>query len=49
MPSYIDAYGFIFALWRFHYFVLGLVVYAKRKIDLTDFPRIIAAAFFVSL
>jgi hypothetical protein len=37
MPSYIDAYGFIFA-WRFDYlFWLALGYLCQRKIDLGDF------------
>ncbi len=48
MPDYVDAYGFIvlrvggsvLLFWLFWLFT------KKEKIDLSDFPRIIAAAFF---
>jgi hypothetical protein len=44
MPQYIDAFGFIFLRVGGSFILVGLVVYAQRKIDLGDFPRIIAAA-----
>jgi hypothetical protein len=46
MPQYIDAFGFIFLRVGGSTLILvGLVVYAQRKIDLGDFSRIIAAFF----
>jgi hypothetical protein len=47
MPQYIDAYGFIVTGMALC-FVFGFF-YAKGKIALNDFPRIIAAAFFCCL
>lgn len=48
MPQYIDAYGFI--LMRVGgsvvLFWLSWLLVPKEKIDLADFPRIIASAFF---
>ena len=48
MPQYIDAYGFIFLRvgGSTVLFWLAWLFMPKEKIDLTDFPRIIAAAFF---
>lgn len=48
MPSYIDAYGFIFLRvgGSTILFWLAWLFMPKEKIDLGDFPRIIAAAFF---
>jgi hypothetical protein len=45
--QYIDAFGFIFYVWWFDPFILvGLVVYAQRKIDLGDFPVLLPPLFF---
>ena len=48
MPAYVDAYGFI--LLRVSgstlLFWLAWLFMPKEKIDLSDFPRIVAAAFF---
>ena len=48
MPTYIDAYGFIFLRVGGSVILFWLVwlFMPKEKIMLTDFPRIIAAAFF---
>ena len=48
MPKYIDAYGFIFLRvgGSTILFWLAWLFMPKEKIDLADFPRIIAAAFF---
>ena len=48
MPKYIDAYGFILlrAGGSMVLFWLVWLVMPKEKIAITDFPRIIAAAFF---
>jgi drug/metabolite transporter (DMT)-like permease len=48
MPKYIDAYGFILlrAGGSMLLFWLVWIFMPKEKIDLNDFPRIIAAAFF---
>ncbi|MDG2431183.1 DMT family transporter [Flavobacterium sp.] len=48
MPAYIDAYGFIFLRvgGSTILFWLAWLFMPKEKIDLGDFPRIIAAAFF---
>jgi drug/metabolite transporter (DMT)-like permease len=48
MPKYIDAYGFIFLRvgGSTILFWLAWLFMPKEKIDLGDFPRIIAAAFF---
>ena len=48
MPKYIDAYGFILlrAGGSMVLFWLIWLVMPKEKIAITDFPRIIAAAFF---
>jgi drug/metabolite transporter (DMT)-like permease len=48
MPKYIDAYGFILlrAGGSMLLFWLVWIFMPKEKIDLNDFPRIIASAFF---
>jgi hypothetical protein len=46
MPGYIDAYGLSCCGWAVQLLLFGWFGFMPKKITLTDFPRIIAAAFF---